>query len=199
MRALVFVGGTAVFSLCSLRPVLAHVEVTPPQANVAEEVVFTVDVPNEKEIATTGLRLVIPRDVTDVVPVSTPPWRITVQKDDNNNVKEINWMNGEIPAGQRGRFTFSAQVPSSSATIPWKTYQTYADGSVAAWDQVPGGSSKDSDDRGPYSETKILNDLAPRNFLLDLNERLAPYIADFAAILGCALLLWQYRRSRGAP
>jgi hypothetical protein len=49
-------------------------------------------------------------------------------------VSEISWTGGNIPAGQRDEFLFSAQAPASSTTIPWKAYQTYADGSVVAWD-----------------------------------------------------------------
>jgi hypothetical protein len=52
----------------------------------------------------------------------------------SEEVKELIWMNGSIPVGQRDDFVFSAQAPADESTLVWKAYQTYADGTVVAWD-----------------------------------------------------------------
>ncbi len=69
---------------------------------------------------------------------------------------------GIIPAGLRDDFTFRAQVPAKSTKLVWKAYQTYADGTTVAWDQKPAaGHDEESSTSGPYSVTKITNDLTP--------------------------------------
>src|SRR6185369_5518421 len=62
---------------------------------------------------------------------------------------------------------FSAQVPVSEMTLNWMAYQTYKDGSIVSWDQAPVVNMTDDQreamektGKGPYSQTKIINDLA---------------------------------------
>jgi uncharacterized protein YcnI len=135
----------------------AHVAVKPAQVGIGTFQTFQTGVPNEKDIAVTGVKLVIPAGLNEVSPNVKPGWEINVVKD-GDTVKEIDWTGGSIPAGQRDDFVFSAQAPAKASTIAWKAYQTYADGSVTAWDQKPDG--KHGVDSTPYSETKVVNDLA---------------------------------------
>jgi uncharacterized protein YcnI len=141
----------------------AHVVVKPAQAGVASSQIFTTSVPNEKDVAVTKMRLVIPAGLTEVSPNVKPGWTIEEVKDGTGEdavVKEITWSGGTIPAGQRDDFAFSAQVPAKPTTIQWKAYQTYADGTEVAWDQKPTGSDDASGNSGPYSQTKVVNDLS---------------------------------------
>jgi uncharacterized protein YcnI len=137
---------------------LAHVVVKPAQVATASFQTFTTGVPNEKDIEVTSLRLVIPAGLNYVSPTVKPGWTIETKKD-GDNVTEITWSGGAIPAGQRDDFTFGAQAPAKTTTLAWKAYESYADGTTVAWDQKPDG--KDSEDSSPYSETKVVNDLAP--------------------------------------
>ncbi|MBW4061134.1 DUF1775 domain-containing protein [Candidatus Saccharibacteria bacterium] len=134
----------------------AHVVVTPAQADVASELVFSTSVPNEKQVAVTGLRLVVPGGLKEVSPTVKPGWTIITQSS-GNTITEIDWMGGSIPVGQRDDFSFGAQVPATPTTLNWKAYQMYADGSVTAWDQIPNGSGNDS--FTPYSTTSVVDDL----------------------------------------
>jgi uncharacterized protein YcnI len=86
----------------------AHVVVTPKQAGIAEETIFSIGVPNEKDISMTELSLDIPDGVQQVSPTVQAGWTITTTKssDGDNRVTRIIWQGGEIPAGQRGDFTF---------------------------------------------------------------------------------------------
>jgi uncharacterized protein YcnI len=146
--------------LASLIPAVAsaHVIVTPSQAGVAQELVFTASVPNEKQVAVTGLRIVIPAGVKEVTPTVKAGWTITT-KGSGDNINEIDWTAGSIPVGQRDDFSFGAQAPARATTLNWKAYQTYADGSVVSWDQTPAGSDDATGDKGPYSTTTVVNDL----------------------------------------
>lgn len=138
----------------------AHVVVTPNRANVATSQVFSVSVPNEKDVPVTELRLVLPSGLAEVSPTVKAGWTIDVKKD-GDTVTEIDWSGGNIPAEQRDDFTFGAQVPGSASTLTWKAYQTYQDGSVVSWDKDPATISGDDavGDSGPYSVTSVIDDL----------------------------------------
>ncbi len=145
----------------------AHVVVKPNQAGIASYQIFSVGVPNEKDTPVVELKLLIPDGVKSVSPNVKPGWTISLQKSDTQ-VTEINWTGGEIPPDQRDDFLFSVQVPAKTTTLNWKAYQTYADGTVVSWDQNPSSMKHMSDDKmeeletegkGPYSQTKIVNDL----------------------------------------
>ena len=139
----------------------AHVVVTPDTATVAEELVFTVSVPNEKQVPVTNIKLLIPAGVTDVTPTAKDGWTVTTTTNGDDSdpaIAAIAWA-GAIPVGQRQDFSFSAQVPGKATALDWKAYQTYADGTVVHWDQTPGGGDDATGDAGPYSVTHVTDDL----------------------------------------
>lgn len=151
----------------SVSPVLAHVVVKPGETNVASWQTFSVGVPNEKDSATISLRLVLPSGLKSVSPNVKPGWKVDVKKTgegESAQATEITWTGGSIPAGQRDDFLFSAQVPAEETTLKWKAYQTYQNGIVVSWDQEPQQKEEKDDDMsnsGPYSQTKIVDDLRP--------------------------------------
>ena len=146
--------------------VSAHTTVKPASVGVAKFQTFTVSVPSEKPIATVGIRLVLPEGLNYVSPNVKPGWKVEVKKamvGSEEKVVEINWTGGSIPKEMRDEFNFSAQVPSKPVTLAWKAYQTYADGTVVAWDQDPAAKQDHGDDfstMGPYSKTEVIDDLS---------------------------------------
>ena len=138
--------------------VSAHVIVTPKQVGIAETEVFDMSVPTEKNTPTVGIKLIIPKGVTEVLPNAKPGWKIkTVKKGDT--VTEIDWTGGSIPVEERDDFFFEAEAPATPTTLKWKAYQTYGDGSVVSWDHTPTANPEDDSAPPPYSETKVINDL----------------------------------------
>jgi uncharacterized protein YcnI len=137
----------------------AHVVVAPAQANVGQELVFSVSSPNEQQTAMVSLKLDVPKGITGVVPTAKVGWTITTDGI-GDDVRSITWSAGELPVAQRDDFSFSAQVPAKASQVAWKAYQTYADGTVMHWDQQPAGSDDATGLAGPYSVTKVVNDLA---------------------------------------
>lgn len=149
-----------------ITPVFAHVVVRPNEAGAAAYQTFTINVPNERDIPTVGIRLVIPGDLQSVTPNVKPGWTITVKKTgegEDAKVTEVEWTEGSIPTGQRDEFLFSTKTPAKDTTLSWKAYQTYEDGTVVSWDQDPkreiSHAEADEKNIGPYSQTKIVNDL----------------------------------------
>lgn len=135
----------------------AHVVVSPNEAVTAKYQTFTVSVPNEKEISTTKVQLIVPNEITTITPTVKSGWTITTEKDQSGKLKSITWEGGDIPAEQRDEFTFSAKTPDAAGNVHWKAYQTYADNTVVAWDaEVSNHSHSDKTVAGPYSTTKIV-------------------------------------------
>ncbi len=157
---------TAAFIVSSLLvpvSIFAHSVVSPSNAGVAQYVNFSLSVPTEKDNPTVSVRLVVPSGVTNVTPNVKAGWKITEKKTGEGEdavVSEIEWSGGSIPPDQRDQFLFSAKTPSTPSNIVWKTYQTYQNGVVVGWDKEASDNTE-SDTRGPASQTKIINDLAP--------------------------------------
>ncbi|MEO8065586.1 MAG: YcnI family protein [Candidatus Doudnabacteria bacterium] len=163
--------GLAGLFLLMAQVVSAHVVVKPNSVGIGAFQVFTMGVPSEKSVATVSLRLLLPEGLNFVTPNVKPGWKVEVKTqatgrkitdDDGMMVDEmkpveIDWTGGSVPAGQRDEFSFQAQVPAAATTLAWKVYQTYADGSVVAWDQTPSNDAKN-----PYSKTQVIDDLSAR-------------------------------------
>jgi uncharacterized protein YcnI len=166
----------------------AHVVVAPARAGIGASTLFTVGVPNEKAVAVSSVKLTIPQGVQNVQPDVLAGWRITTTTGKNGTVTSIIWT-GTIPVGQRADLVFKAQTPATVGNLDWKAYQTYADGTVVHWDQNPAQTGKTAqDDAGPYSITRVVNDLgtgttAPGNSPRD-TLALALSIAALAFSLG---------------
>lgn len=163
----------------------AHVTVSPDKVGVGVRQDFSVGVPVEKDIPTTSVRLVIPDGLEGVTPYVKPGWEIDMEKTgegEETKVTEITWSGGSIPTGLRDAFVFRAQVPAKETTLTWKAYQTYEDGTVVSWDQEAESESHDdeeSEDKGPYSQTKVLDDLTET----EKKEADTPLLASGFAVL----------------
>jgi uncharacterized protein YcnI len=174
----------------------AHVVVSPHDALTGSYETFTASVPNEKDIPVTGIRLVIPKDVTSVTPTVKAGWQIQTKKS-GDNVTEISWTEGQIDAELRDEFTFSAHMPDTAGDIVWKAYQTYQDGSVVAWDQKPAEDhaheSKD-ESKGPYSTTIVNPDDGAAAAKNDSSDT-ALYVLSIAALALAATALVRTSKS----
>lgn len=143
--------------------VSAHVVVRPAEVTTAGFQTFTVGVPNEKEIPTTSIKLVMPDGLKHVSPTQKSGWNIDIEKQGSGEdavVTSVTWSGNEVRVGFRDEFTFSAQVPEKVTELQWKAYQTYADGTVVSWDKASEGDGHESDqpNSGPYSVTEVVTD-----------------------------------------
>lgn len=129
----------AVLSAALLSVAAAHATVkteaglTESKAGASET--YRLQVPSEKAFATTEVRLVIPEGVSVSRFQTMPGFSRTVRKNDAGLVTEVVWR-GKIASDEFARFFFQAKNPAQSADLAWKVYQTYADGSVVAWDDA---------------------------------------------------------------
>ncbi len=194
-RTLISIIGALALIVAAPAVAFAHVVVTPNQAAVGDRVLFDVSVPNEKQVAVTSIKLVIPKGLQDVQPTVIAGWDIHIGGG-NDTVTDITWT-GTIPTGQRADLFLKAQMPASVTQLDWKAYQTYADGTVVHWDQKPAASgSDDTGTSGPYSVTKVIDDLhAPAaNTEQDSRVTLAFVLSTTALALSVVGLFAQRKR-----
>jgi uncharacterized protein YcnI len=168
---------------------MAHVVVTPDEVGIGQHETFQVNVPNEKNSDVTELRLQLPSGLEEVSPTVKPGWQVAATK------TTIIWSRGTIPGGFNDVFTFRAQAPAQVTELNWKAYQTYADGTTVSWDQKPDGNDDDNSASGPYSVTKVVDDLAASSAKDDDsgNNNLALILAIVALVF--SLAAFQQRRS----
>jgi uncharacterized protein YcnI len=153
MKQLVFLFSLLFSILFSTSSAFAHVVVKPSEAAPSSYQTFVVAVPNEKDIATIKVRLVIPDGVESVKPTQKIGWQANLKKE-GEIVKEIEWASGVIPKDFRDEFSFSAKTPAKEGDLVWKAYQTYQDGTEVPWDQVTNEKHSEKSDHKNSGEKK---------------------------------------------
>lgn len=155
----------------------AHVVVKPAEAVTAGFQTFTIGVPNEKGVATTKIKLIIPSGLKYVQPTQKSGWKIDIEKEGKGEdaiVKSITWSGNKVNPGFRDDFTFSGQVPQEATELQWKAYQTYADGTLVSWDKVSQGDHDDEDSNsGPLSVTKVVVNTAADTSIKNIDQAAA--------------------------
>jgi uncharacterized protein YcnI len=147
LGALVLVAGTAAVAS-------SHVTVSPSSIpKGTSDVLLTFRVPNESTSASVvGLKVQFPlaHPIVSVSPEAGSGWQVNVTTsalpkpvttDDGtftSITSEIDWSGGTIPVGQFGEFNVLAQgIPTDTDRLAFKAIQTYSDGSVVSWIEVP--------------------------------------------------------------
>lgn len=166
----------------------AHVTIDPKET-VPGYQKYWVNVPNEKEIATTELRLVIPSevDVTGVLPLygwthsekketaaTTAEKNVPAHDEDDEEagsqkITEITWSGGTINPGEYMMFGLQARYAGDPKKIVWKAYQKYADGQIVAWDN--------SSDKNPAPTISMISEPA----INTLNNQMASLEKNMSA------------------
>ena len=135
-------------------PAWAHVEIDPASEPQGATVVFGFRVPTESPTASTvRLDVQFPTNhpFANVLVQQKPGWSFTTQSaplpkpittDDGtftSAVTEVSWVatGSGIPPGAFDLFTVFATLPSHVSKLTFKAVQTYSDGSVVSWIQLP--------------------------------------------------------------
>ncbi len=135
-------------------PAWAHVEIDPSSEPKGATEVFAFRVPTESPMASTvRLDVQFPTNFpfANVLVQQKPGWTFTTQSaslpkpittDDGtftSAVTEISWVAtaGGIPPGAFDLFNVFATLPSNTSKITFKAVQTYSDGTVVSWIELP--------------------------------------------------------------
>jgi uncharacterized protein YcnI len=152
-RVFLVLGGAGAGLLALAGPAFAHVTITPgsaPQGSTAE---LTFKVPNEEsKAATVELQVQVPiaHPIAQFLVKPVPGWTVTVRTvtlakpivtDDGSfttAVSEVTWKGGTIQPGQYQDFSVSADpLPSGVGQLVFKALQTYSNGDVVRWIDLP--------------------------------------------------------------
>ena len=187
MKIITTIAAGIIISLSMPAVAFAHVVVTPTEVTSESRQIFTLSVPNEKDVAVTAVTLTIPEGIDDLQPNVSAGWNISTQANAKGVIQSVTWK-GEIPAGQRADLVFKAMAPAKTGDIAWKATQVYADGSQTKWDQSPDRHDEQSVDSGPYSVTHVTagDDTASNKATTDTNGSTALLVASGAFILSAA-------------
>src|SRR5215475_13649460 len=152
-RATIVGAATAVAMLLFAGPALAHITVSPASVPAGSTVVLTLHVPNEDAQAdTVKLDVQIPTDhpIAQLLVQPVPGWSVSVRTiklakplvtDDGSfsqAVSEVIWSGGKILPGQFQNFSISADpMPVGIRQLAFKAIQTYSNGNVVRWIDLP--------------------------------------------------------------
>jgi len=136
-------------------PAWAHVEIDPGSLPKGSTGIFAFRVPTEEQNANTvRLDVQFPTDhpLPNVLVQVKPGWSFTTQTqqlrkpittDDGtftSAVTEVTWVaapGGGIPPGAFDTFSVFTTVPANASKLTFKAVQTYSDGDVVSWIQLP--------------------------------------------------------------
>ncbi len=113
-------------------PAGAHVQVRPAEAAPGDPVLWTVLVPNERDVPTTRVELAIPAGVLPFAYEPLPGWTRRVTKNDDQSTRSVVW-SGRLEPEEVLATQFLATTPDAEGPISWKAIQTYADGQKVRW------------------------------------------------------------------
>lgn len=123
----------------------AHVTLQPRESAPGATVTYTVRIPTEGTVTTTGVELEIPDGIM-VVAVDGPTDGYQVKRA-GERIVSILWKTEIAPKAVK-TFTFSAKNPSHPSELSWKAHQYFADGTTFDWVE-PAGSKR------PAARTRI--------------------------------------------
>jgi periplasmic copper chaperone A len=153
LRALIVLGGSAVALVVLAGTAFAHITVTPTTAQQGSKTELTFVVPNEESKASTvEVEVKVPTNppIAQFLAKPVPGWKISVQNvtlakpvvtadgSISTVVSYVTWSGGKITPGHYQEFPVMADpLPSHVRQIVFKAIQTYSNGDVVRWIDLP--------------------------------------------------------------
>ena len=128
---------TAVFGLLIPATVQGHVSIWPRESSPGATERYTVRVPTEGKVTTTGAELEVPEGVVIEVLATPAGWKYDVRRKDDRIVA-ITWQM-DVKPGEFVEFGFVARNPRDKNELVWTLRQRFADGTVTDWTKGPNG------------------------------------------------------------
>jgi periplasmic copper chaperone A len=220
-----FVGALAAALLSVAGPALAHITITPDSVRAGSTAVLTLHVPNEQAHANTikvDVQIPTSHPIAQLLVEPVPGWSISVRTitlskpittDDgtfSQAVSEVIWSGGRIRPGQFQDFTISADpMPTGLSKLVLKSLQTYSNGDVVRWIDLPQPGQPAPDHpaptitlttgalaTGPASARTAGAGSAPAGSSTDDLTRVLAVASLLVGLLAILLVLMTGRRSR---
>jgi len=113
--------------LCAATPAAyGHAVVQPTASRPAEQQVYTLTVPNERDSDVVAVSLQVPPDIDSLLVEEKPGWDARLQRE-GDRVAVVRWSGGRIAGDQYDTFRFIARNPVQAGELEWKVIQRYTD------------------------------------------------------------------------
>jgi uncharacterized protein YcnI len=117
----------AVFALCVFAPgAYGHAVVQPTSSRPAEQQIYTLTVPNERDSDIVSVSLQVPPDIDSLLVEEKPGWNVRLERE-GDRVAVVRWSGGRIAGDQYDAFRFIARNPVQAGELEWKVVQQYTD------------------------------------------------------------------------
>lgn len=145
----------------------AHVTIQPNEAPAGAFFRFVIRVPNERDVATTQVRVEFPQNLAFTSFQPKEGWTRTVKMkkldepievsgaEIDEVVGSVTYTGGSIGVGEFDEFGFSVRVPDEEGDLVFKAFQTYEGGEVVEWT-----GAADSETPAPHVVVYDLSDIA---------------------------------------
>jgi uncharacterized protein YcnI len=115
----------------------AHVSITPRASNHGATQKYTIMIPTEGKVATTGADIEFPAGVIVETIQAPAGWKYEVKRQDDRIVSMT--IQADVKPGEFIEVGFVARNPRSGDRIVWTLRQRFADGTVTDWTNGPNG------------------------------------------------------------
>jgi uncharacterized protein YcnI len=115
----------------------AHVSITPRASTHGATEKYTIRIPTEGKVATTGADIEFPAGVIVETIQAPGGWKYDVKRQDDRIVSMA--IQADVKPGEFIEVAFVARNPRSGERIVWTLRQRFADGTVTDWTNGPTG------------------------------------------------------------
>ena len=116
----------------------SHVSIWPRESTVGATEKYTVRVPTEGKVTTTGAEMEVPEGVVVETIAMPQGWKYEVKRQ-GERIVGISWQM-DVKPGEFAEFGFVARNPRDKNELVWKLKQRFADGTVTDWTTGPNGT-----------------------------------------------------------
>ena len=117
--------------------VQAHVSITPRESTHGATEKYTIRIPTEGKVATTGADIEFPAGVIVETIQAPAGWTYAVKRLDDRIVSMT--IQADVKPGEFIEVGFVARNPRSGERLVWTLRQRFADGTVTDWTKGPNG------------------------------------------------------------
>src|ERR671918_703630 len=118
----------------------AHVSITPRASSHGATEKYTIRIPTEGKVATTGADIEFPAGVIVETIQAPSGWKYEVKRQDDRIVAMT--IQADVKPGEFIEVGFVARNPRSGSRIVWTLRQRFADGTVTDWTTGPNGAAR---------------------------------------------------------
>ncbi|MBM3818325.1 MAG: DUF1775 domain-containing protein [Acidimicrobiia bacterium] len=133
-----FVSAAAALALLLPAVAGAHVSITPRESTAGATEKYTIRIPTEGKVATTGAEIEFPAGVIVETIQAPMGWKYDVRRQDDRVVAMT--IHADVKPYEFIEVSFVARNPREGAQIVWILRQRFADGTVTDWTRGPNGT-----------------------------------------------------------